>query len=213
MLAVLPPPAVGGVFDFIWQRQLFMERMKMTKEEVKEHFRQSEGAPHVSPRSVNSVRVELRPSPSQASGHMTRIQHGIDDGEAVGLTPRFRRKGCEGFQVVHASERHARRVQVQGRGGHAESVQRSAHAHGARAGDLTTVVRLLRRSGHGVGVRRTDGRERYTRDAGGGERSLGSAHRGDRNSREEERRVVSPDRQARKRGRVNKIVSEKTLVR
>ena len=38
--------AVAGA-DWFWQRQRFMARMRMTKEEIKEDFRQSEGDPHV----------------------------------------------------------------------------------------------------------------------------------------------------------------------
>ncbi|MDI6624083.1 MAG: flagellar biosynthesis protein FlhB [Brevundimonas sp.] len=33
--------------DYIWQRYRFAERMKMTKEEIKEDYKQSEGDPHV----------------------------------------------------------------------------------------------------------------------------------------------------------------------
>ena len=33
--------------DWFWQRQRFMARMRMTKEEIKEDYRQSEGDPHV----------------------------------------------------------------------------------------------------------------------------------------------------------------------
>ena len=36
--------------DWFWQRQRFMSRMRMSKEEVKEDFRQSEGDPHVKAR-------------------------------------------------------------------------------------------------------------------------------------------------------------------
>ncbi|MDB5424821.1 MAG: flhB [Phenylobacterium sp.] len=36
--------------DWFWQRQRFMERMKMTKEEVKEDFKQTDGDPHVKAR-------------------------------------------------------------------------------------------------------------------------------------------------------------------
>ena len=43
--------------DWLWQRQRFMERMKMTKEEVKEDFKQSEGDPHVKARQ-RQIRVE-----------------------------------------------------------------------------------------------------------------------------------------------------------
>ena len=38
----------GG--DWFWQRQRFMHRMKMTKEEMKEDFKQSEGDPHIKAR-------------------------------------------------------------------------------------------------------------------------------------------------------------------
>jgi flagellar biosynthesis protein FlhB len=50
MFAVLCLLAMGGLLDFIWQRQRFAERMKMTKEEQKEDFKQSEGDPHVKAR-------------------------------------------------------------------------------------------------------------------------------------------------------------------
>src|SRR6202789_4551738 len=57
MFAVLGLLALGGLLDFIWQRQRFMQRMKMTKEEVKEDFKQSEGDPHVKARQ-RQVRME-----------------------------------------------------------------------------------------------------------------------------------------------------------
>jgi flagellar biosynthesis protein FlhB len=41
--------AVAGA-DWFWQRQRFMQRMRMTKEELKEDFRQSEGDPHIKAR-------------------------------------------------------------------------------------------------------------------------------------------------------------------
>jgi len=41
--------AVAGA-DWFWQRQRFMARMRMTKEELKEDFRQSEGDPHIKAR-------------------------------------------------------------------------------------------------------------------------------------------------------------------
>jgi flagellar biosynthetic protein FlhB len=41
--------AVAGA-DWFWQRQRFMTRMRMTKEELKEDFKQSEGDPHVKAR-------------------------------------------------------------------------------------------------------------------------------------------------------------------
>ena len=47
MFAVLALLATGALIDFIWQRQRFLVRMRMTKEELKEDYRQSEGDPHV----------------------------------------------------------------------------------------------------------------------------------------------------------------------
>ncbi len=41
--------AIAGA-DWMWQRQRFMKRMRMTKEELKEDFKQSEGDPHVKAR-------------------------------------------------------------------------------------------------------------------------------------------------------------------
>jgi flagellar biosynthesis protein FlhB len=43
--------------DWLWQRQRFISRMRMTKEELKEEFRQAEGDPHVKAR-VKQIRVE-----------------------------------------------------------------------------------------------------------------------------------------------------------
>jgi flagellar biosynthetic protein FlhB len=57
MFAVLSLLALGAVLDFIWQRQRFMDRMKMTKEEVKEDYRQSEGDPHIKARQ-KQIRTE-----------------------------------------------------------------------------------------------------------------------------------------------------------
>jgi flagellar biosynthetic protein FlhB len=49
--------AVAGA-DWLWQRQRFMARMRMTKEEVKEDFKQSEGDPHVKAKQ-RQKRVEV----------------------------------------------------------------------------------------------------------------------------------------------------------
>jgi flagellar biosynthetic protein FlhB len=43
--------------DWLWQRQRFMQRMRMTKEELKEDFKQSEGDPHIKARQ-RQLRVE-----------------------------------------------------------------------------------------------------------------------------------------------------------
>jgi flagellar biosynthetic protein FlhB len=46
-IAVLSVLGVGAALDWLWQRYRFMQRMRMTREELKEDFRQSEGDPHV----------------------------------------------------------------------------------------------------------------------------------------------------------------------
>ena len=38
---------VGGAADYMWQRFRFMEKMKMSKQEQKEEYKQTEGDPHV----------------------------------------------------------------------------------------------------------------------------------------------------------------------
>ena len=43
--------------DWFWQRQRFMQRMRMSKQEVKEDFKQSEGDPHIKAR-IRQLRVE-----------------------------------------------------------------------------------------------------------------------------------------------------------
>ena len=50
LISVLGVLGVGAVADWIWQRQRFMQRMRMTREEVKDDLRQSEGDPHVKAR-------------------------------------------------------------------------------------------------------------------------------------------------------------------
>jgi flagellar biosynthetic protein FlhB len=50
MFAVLALLASLALLDFVWQRQRFLVRMRMTKEELKEDFRQSEGDPHIKAR-------------------------------------------------------------------------------------------------------------------------------------------------------------------
>ncbi|MDB5475585.1 MAG: flhB [Phenylobacterium sp.] len=47
MFSVLALLLVVAGADWFWQRQRFMARMRMTKEEIKEDHRQSEGDPHV----------------------------------------------------------------------------------------------------------------------------------------------------------------------
>lgn len=43
--------------DYLWQRYRFAERMKMTKEELKEDYKQSEGDPHVKAR-LKQIRIQ-----------------------------------------------------------------------------------------------------------------------------------------------------------
>lgn len=47
---VLALMGVGALVDWLWQRQRFLQRMRMTRTEMKEDFRQSEGDPHVKAR-------------------------------------------------------------------------------------------------------------------------------------------------------------------
>ena len=47
MLSVLAALAVGALFDWILQRQRFTQRLRMSREEVKEEHKQSDGDPHV----------------------------------------------------------------------------------------------------------------------------------------------------------------------
>jgi flagellar biosynthetic protein FlhB len=47
MMATIIFLAFTAGADFLWQRYRFAERMKMTKEETKEDYKQSEGDPHI----------------------------------------------------------------------------------------------------------------------------------------------------------------------
>jgi flagellar biosynthetic protein FlhB len=55
--AVLAFLGVGAMLDWLWQRQRFMARMRMSREELKEDFKQTEGDPHVKAR-VKQIRVQ-----------------------------------------------------------------------------------------------------------------------------------------------------------
>jgi len=57
IMAVLGLMGAGAVIDWVWQRQRFLQRMRMSKEEVKEDFRQTEGDPHVRAR-LRQIRLE-----------------------------------------------------------------------------------------------------------------------------------------------------------
>ncbi len=47
LIAVLVVLGVIALADFIWQRQRFMARLRMTKEEIKEDTKNSDGDPHI----------------------------------------------------------------------------------------------------------------------------------------------------------------------
>jgi flagellar biosynthetic protein FlhB len=57
LFAILGLLGAGALIDWIWQRQRFLQRMRMTKEEIKEDFRQTEGDPHIRAR-VRQIRYE-----------------------------------------------------------------------------------------------------------------------------------------------------------
>ncbi len=54
---VLALLGAGALADWFWQRQRFMQRMRMTKEEMKDDFKQSEGDPHIRAR-LRQMRYE-----------------------------------------------------------------------------------------------------------------------------------------------------------
>ena len=57
LMAILALLGVGALADWFWQRQRFLVRMRMSKEEVKEDYRQTEGDPHVRAR-LRQIRFE-----------------------------------------------------------------------------------------------------------------------------------------------------------
>lgn len=57
MGAILAFMGVIAGLDWLWQRYRFAEKMKMTREELKEDFKQSEGDPHVKARQ-KQLRIE-----------------------------------------------------------------------------------------------------------------------------------------------------------
>lgn len=56
-LAVLVVLAIIALADYLWQRYRFIERLKMTREEVKEDSRQADGDPHVKAK-IRQLRVK-----------------------------------------------------------------------------------------------------------------------------------------------------------
>jgi flagellar biosynthetic protein FlhB len=57
VFAVVIAMIVIAGFDWFWQRQRFQARMRMTKEEIKEDYKQSDGDPHVKARQ-RQLRME-----------------------------------------------------------------------------------------------------------------------------------------------------------
>jgi flagellar biosynthetic protein FlhB len=55
--AILTFLAATAAIDFIWQRQRFLQRMRMSREEIKEEHRQSEGDPHIKAR-IKQIRLQ-----------------------------------------------------------------------------------------------------------------------------------------------------------
>lgn len=55
--AVLVLLALGAGFDWFWQRHRWMTRMKMSREEVKEDYKSTEGDPHVKAK-LKQIRLE-----------------------------------------------------------------------------------------------------------------------------------------------------------
>jgi flagellar biosynthesis protein FlhB len=57
VFSVLAAMVTIAGFDWFWQRQRFMARMRMSKEEMKEDFKQSDGDPHIKAR-LRQLRIE-----------------------------------------------------------------------------------------------------------------------------------------------------------
>ena len=55
--SVLALLGVMAMIDWIWQRQRFLQRMRMSKEELKEDYRQAEGDPHIKAK-IKQIRNE-----------------------------------------------------------------------------------------------------------------------------------------------------------
>ncbi|GAB4147591.1 MAG: flagellar biosynthesis protein FlhB [Sphingomonadales bacterium] len=54
---VLAAMTVIALLDFIWQRQQFIKRMRMTQQEVRDEFKQMEGDPHIKAK-IRQLRAE-----------------------------------------------------------------------------------------------------------------------------------------------------------
>jgi len=56
-IGVLIFTGLGAGLDYLWQRMRFMQRMRMSREELKDEFKQSEGDPHVKAK-LKQIRFE-----------------------------------------------------------------------------------------------------------------------------------------------------------
>ncbi len=57
MIAALVAVGVLAAIDYVWQRQSFMSRMKMSRQEIKDEHKQSEGDPHIKAK-LRQIRME-----------------------------------------------------------------------------------------------------------------------------------------------------------
>jgi flagellar biosynthetic protein FlhB len=57
VFAVAVALGLGAGLDWLWQRHRFMQRMRMSREEVKEDYKQSEGDPHIKAK-IRQMRIE-----------------------------------------------------------------------------------------------------------------------------------------------------------
>jgi len=74
---VLALLGITAGLDWFWQRQRFMQRMRMSKQEVKEDFKQSEGDPHIKAR-LRQLRVERA---------KRRMMHNVPKATVVVMNP------------------------------------------------------------------------------------------------------------------------------
>jgi flagellar biosynthetic protein FlhB len=56
-MSVLGALGVGAIADWLWQRHRYMQKLRMSREEIKEEHRQAEGDPHVKQKQ-KSLRLE-----------------------------------------------------------------------------------------------------------------------------------------------------------
>lgn len=57
MIAAVVVVGVLAAIDYLWQRQSFMSRMRMSKQEIKDEYKQSEGDPHIKAK-LRQIRME-----------------------------------------------------------------------------------------------------------------------------------------------------------